>query len=144
MSWMPIYAGMASLRSAAVERAVADVFAELHAVEADLLRHLVGALGGDPHLVAQRGDAQHTAAARDDPAALLLGAGVEHVEILLVPGQAVDLVALARRLRIAGRREHDAQRRAPVPFRLHRVERALDAVLHQLEEIALEPQQDRL
>ena len=52
---------------AAVERAVADVAAELHAVEADLLDHLVGALGGDLHLVAERGDAQHAPAAGDRP-----------------------------------------------------------------------------
>ena len=45
---------------------------------------------------------------------------------------------------IAGRREHDAERRAPVPLGVDRVERAVDRVLEQVDEVGLEPQHDRL
>jgi hypothetical protein len=46
----------------ALDGAVADVAAELGAVEADALQHLVGVLLRRLHRVGQRGDAQHAAA----------------------------------------------------------------------------------
>src|SRR5438128_11267522 len=140
-NWAPACAGETS---ASIEGAVTDVLAELHAVETDPLGDLVGALGGDLDLVAQRRHAQHAPAVGHDLAAALGGAGVEYVEIVFVLRQSVDLVALARRVRIARGGEHDAERGTPIPLGLDLVEPAVDRMLDELEEIALHPEEDGL
>ena len=50
----------------------------------------------------------------------------------------------SRRVRIAGRGKHDAQRRTPIPFGFDLVERAIDAVLEQREQVGLQAHEDRL
>src|SRR4051812_26800127 len=119
--------------SLAFQGAVADVLAVLHAVEADLIDRLIGAGARHLHRVAERSDAEDTAAVGDDGLAFLAGTGVEHAAIVAWLRQAVDLVALARLIRIAVRGEHHAERRAAVPFGLGAIERAGDHVLDQAE-----------
>ena len=94
-----------------------------------------GGVGGAlrlAHRVAERGDAQHAPAADHDVAVRRCAcrrgtpctsgcASARHAI------EAVDHVAAARRVGIAGRGEHDAERRAPVPLGLDAIERAVDA-----------------
>jgi hypothetical protein len=56
----------------------------------------------------------------------------------------VDRAAGLRRVGIARRCEHYAERGATVPFRFDAIERAVDAVLEQLDEIRAQTHQDRL
>jgi hypothetical protein len=58
--------------------------------------------------------------------------------------QAADGVALARRVRVVGGGEHDAERDAAVPFGFDLVELAGDGVLEQVEQVGLQPHHDRL
>ena len=96
--------------------------------------------------VAERGDAQHAAAARDDVAVRELGAGMEHhADPRPRRGQPGDRVALARRVRVAGGGHHHAERDAPVPLQL-RPGRACRRARadQQVEQVALQPHHDRL
>src|ERR1041385_6713486 len=87
--------------SGALDGAVADVLAVLHAVEADALHRLVRACAGHLHRVAERGGAQHPAAVRDEGLALRAGPGVEHPAIVRRHRNPCDRVALARIVWIA-------------------------------------------
>ena len=58
--------------------------------------------------------------------------------------QARNGVTLARRVRIVGSSEDDAERDATIPFGLDLVERAGDGVLQQVDEVRLQPHHDRL
>ena len=110
-------------------------------------RCFVSALVGQLDVLAERGDAQHAAAAGDHLAIPVGGAGVEDVGVLaeaVAGGQAVDDVALLRGVRVVGGGEHDAERDAAVPFGFDLVERAVDAVFEQVDEIGLQAHQDRL
>src|ERR1051325_5223322 len=130
--------------SGALDGAGADVLAVLHAVEADALHRLVRACAGHLHRVAERGGAQHPAAVRDEGLALRAGPGVEHPAIVRRHRNPCDRVALARIVWIAVRGEHDTERRAAVPGRLHPRKAARERGLGELEQVGLEPQQDRL
>src|SRR3981081_2110391 len=94
---------------------MADVLAELHAVEANTLDGIVRAAARHLHRVAERGDAQPTPAVGEHALALEARPGVEHPAIVGRPRQAFDAIALARLLRVAVRGEHHPERRAPVP-----------------------------
>ena len=69
---------------------------------------------------------------------------MEDVDVVAVPGKAVDLVALARRVGIAVGRHHDAERGAAIPLGLDLAERAVDGMVDEREEVALEAHEDRL
>src|SRR5690348_13555549 len=64
--------------------------------------------------------------------------------VLLCLRDARYFIAFARVVRVTVRREHDAQRNAPVPLSLSLIERSVDGVLDQRQKIALESKQNRL
>src|SRR3954468_24689686 len=101
-----------------LDRAVADVLAVLHAVEADALHRLVRAGAGHLHGVAECGDAKDPAAARHERLALGARRGVEHAAIVRRRRNPGDGVALARIVGVAVRGHHDTERGAAVPFGL--------------------------
>src|SRR3954471_13348500 len=113
-----------------LDRAVADVLAVLHAVEADALHRLVRARARHLHRVAERSDTQDPTAARHQRLAVRAGRGVEHAALVRGRRNPGDGVALARLVGIAVRRDHDAERGAAVPSgldaRKFAGERALD------------------
>src|SRR5438046_742013 len=75
---------------------MADVLAELHAVETDVLDGIVRAAARHLHRVAERGDAQHTPAVGKHALTLEPRPGVEHSAVVGRPRQAFDAIALAR------------------------------------------------
>src|SRR4029077_15480310 len=109
---------MASSLAGFLQRAMADVAPVLHALIADALDRLVGAAARDAQGIAERGDAEHAAAAADELAVLQLGGGVEHAAVGRRCGYPLDAIAFARLVGIAGGGEHHAEGAAPVPFRL--------------------------
>src|SRR5262249_42038384 len=129
LRWQP------SLGLARRDRVVADVAPQLHAVKLYLPGHLVGALLRGAHVVAQRGHAQHPAAAGDEVVAADRGAGVEHMAVLAGRRQAVDGIALARVVGVAGGGQHHAQRHPRVPLRLDLVERAVERMVDEVDEV---------
>ena len=98
-----------------------------------------------PHGLAERSDAEHAAAARDH---VLAGDRRSRHGTPCSPRVAtsspVDGVAFARPVRIARRGEHHAERGATIPVGVDLIERAVDRVLKQLDQIRLQPHHDRL
>ena len=133
--------------SASADGAVADVAAELHAVEADGVDRLVGALLRRLDVVAERGDAEHAAAGGDDLAVLRGRAGVEDVHVVAGcrasgrPWMTSPLLGVSG---IVGGGQHDAERDAAVPFGFDLVEAAVDGGFEQGDEVALQAHHDRL
>src|SRR5580765_6117120 len=122
-----------------LDRAVADVLAVLHAVEADALHRLVRARARHLHRVAQRGDAQDAAAACHQRLAVRAGPGVEYAAIVSGRRNPGDRVALARIVGIAMRGDHDAERGAAVPCGLDPRKLAGERALDELEQVGFEP-----
>src|SRR3954464_15463206 len=135
---------MARSLAAFLQRAMADIAPVLHAVVANALDGFVGTAPRDAQGIAERGDAEHAAAVRDEHAALEPGAGMEHTAIGRRRRYSLDPIALARLVGIPGCREHHAERAAAVPFRLGTIERAGERVVDEIEEIGLQAHEDRL
>src|SRR2546423_12426846 len=95
---------------------MADVAAELHALEADALDHLVGAGARDAQRIAERADAHDATTVGEERIAFKPGARVEHAAIVRRRRQTVDPIALLRLVGIAGGGEHYAERAAAGPF----------------------------
>ena len=77
-----------------------------------------------------------------------LRARVEHRDVRMRGGsdaiEAVDHVATARRVGIAGRRQHDRQRGAAVPLGLDAIERPGERVIDEDGEVGGQTRHDRL
>ena len=69
---------------------------------------------------------------------------MEHAAIRRGRRQALNPVALARLIGIAGGSEHHAERAAPVPFCLGALERTGERVLDELEQVGLQAHEDGL
>src|ERR1700719_2816242 len=95
--------------------------------------------------VSQSPRTQYTSAGGHDLRALGPGAGMKH---LSRPAggdvESADWVALAVRVRIAARGHHYTERRARVPSDLRPLQATLQCCLAQVDEIALQPHQNRL
>src|SRR6266571_4961017 len=130
--------------AARLDGSVSNIAAALHAVEADVLYDPVGAPLSRFDRVPEGGHAQHASSRRDDLAVLQRGARVKYPEVLPCGGKAGDDIAFFRRIRITRCRQHHAERDTAVPFRVDAIQAALHGMLDQLEQVALETQQDRL
>ena len=114
-------------KGSAIDGAVTNILAELHAFPANLGDSLVGALLGQLDVFAQGGDAQHAAAVGHHLAVLVGGAGVENVAVIAEAvglGQAADDVALLRGVRVVGGSQYDPECDTAVPLGLDLIERA--------------------
>src|SRR6185436_8498868 len=116
--------GLAYGLALALDRAIADVAAVLHAVPVDGIRQQVRVALRVAHGVAKCDGAEHPPAVRDHATFLIQScAGVEDLagqfRGFLEP---VDDVAFAHGVRVSAGGHHDAQRRARVPLRLHLIE----------------------
>src|SRR5262245_55495203 len=123
---------------------VADVLAVLHAFEADAGERGIGRALRLPDRLAERGDAQYPAAARDRLPIRERGAGMKDLAVFARLVEARDRIALARVLGIARGRDHHAERCATVPFGFDAVERAFERAIDELDQVRLEPHHDRL
>src|SRR5207302_108759 len=119
--------------------AIADVRAVLRALETDLLHGFVGPGAGDAHRVAQRRDAQHASAARQELLAGEASPRVENPAFRRGRRHAFDAVSAARLFRVAVRGEHHTQGGAPVPLGSGAVEPAFHRALDELEQIRSQP-----
>ena len=124
-----------------------DVGPILHAVEVDGRHRRVRGAMGLPQRIAQRRHAEDASTVDTNAVAVLNGAGMEHVQRIVAIVEAietVDRIAATRRLRIARCGEHDGDRGAPVPFRLDAIERAVERMLDQDDEVGAKPRENRL
>ena len=121
---------------AALDCAPTDILAELHAVEMNLLDRLVRLVLRHLDAIAQADYAEHAPAGRAELAIMQRGPGVEGHAFVGFGRDAGDLVALARRVRVAGSCHHHAQRGAAIPFQVDAVERAVDGVFKDRQQIA--------
>ena len=101
------------------------------------------------HRIAERSDAQDASAGDPDLAiAIACRAGVKDLAVGMRlrrhAVEALDGIARFRVFGIAACGEHHAERGAPVPFGVGAIERAVDAMLDEIDEIGLEPDHDRL
>src|SRR6185295_15144201 len=131
------------------DRTVADVAAVLHAGELDFGDGRVCGALGLPHRIADRSDAQDAPAGDPDLAvAIACRAGVEDLAVRVRfrrhAVETFDGIPRFGAFGIAACGEHHAERRAPVPFRIGAIERAVDSVLDEIDEIGLEPDHDWL
>src|SRR6185369_12729543 len=140
---MPARRALASAASRD-QRVVADVGAILHAVEMNESDGGVGIALGVPHVVPQRGDAKHAPAAGHDLAVGNRSGGMKHLALVARLIETGDDIAAARVAGIAGGGEDDAERDSPVPLRVDPVERAVDSVLEEIDQVRFEPHHDRL
>src|SRR6185437_8922105 len=123
-----------------------DVAPVKRAIEMEAFNGAVRALTRLREIIAQRAHAQHAAASRNHVAIVIeFRSGLEHLcvhsEIGIQPRNHVATFHLAG---ITVRRDHHAERRARIPFRLGAIKTAVQRGLDQRREIRLQALHDRL
>src|SRR5207237_2910588 len=127
-----------------VERAMADIAAILHTVEVYATHRGVRRALRLSQGLAKRGDAKNASTRSHDALAVPRGRGVENLAVVGSDLEPRNRRALAWRIGISCRRQHNAQRGAAIPIGVDSIERAFDRVFQEVDQIGLEPHHDRL
>src|SRR5882672_3623442 len=116
----------------------------LHAIETNALDRFVSAALRHLDRVAEGGHTQHPPAAGHAGPVLQRRSRMKHAQVFFRGREAGHGVTLPRRVGITRRGDHHPEGRASVPIRLEPVQLSFDRAFDQVEQVALQTQENRL